>query len=322
MRFARQEGLQLSWKKRTSSLPPTPVLPPSPGKSRRPATSPHPRRAPPLLSGKMPVSSVAKPLSSKPNPFDSDSDSEFTSRRARASSSNSVDPGANGRYKNGFRDSGGFDNQSVQELEGYVAHKAEEVTQKVNVCLRLAENIKEDATNTMIALHKQGQQMNRTHETAANIDQDLSRSETLLGSLGGFFSKTWKPKKTRQIKGPAVISRDDPFKRRANHLEQREKLGLSSSPVGKSDPQKYSDPTNAMEKVQVEKDKQDNALSDLSDVLGQLKGMALDMGSEIDRYVLHRLQQNKAMDGLQDDVEELNSRVKGANQRARRLLGK
>jgi hypothetical protein len=32
--------------------------------------------------------------------------------------------------------------------------------------------------------------------------------------------------------------------------------------------------------------------------------------------------QNKAMDGLKDDVEELNSRVKGANQRARRLLGK
>ncbi|XP_044460202.1 SNAP25 homologous protein SNAP33-like [Triticum aestivum] len=263
----------------------------------------------------MHVSSVAKPLSSKPNPFDSDSDSEFTSRPARASSSNSVDPGANGRYKNEFHDSGGFDNQSVQELEVYVAYKAEETTQKVNVCLRLAENIKEDATNTMIALHKQGQQMNRTHETAANIDQDLSRSETLLGSLGGFFAKTWKPKKTRQIKGSSVISRDDSFKRRANHLEQREKLGLSSSPRGKSDPQKYSDPTNAMEKVQVEKDNQDNALSDLSDVLGQLKGMALDMGSEIDM-------QNKAMDGLQDDVEELNSRVKGANQRARRLLGK
>jgi synaptosomal-associated protein 25 len=42
----------------------------------------------------------------------------------------------------------------------------------------------------------------------------------------------------------------------------------------------------------VEKDKQDSALSDLSNVLGQLKGMALDMGSEIDRYVLHRLYHN------------------------------
>lgn len=37
---------------------------------------------------------------------------------------------------------------------------------------------------------------------------------------------------------------------------------------------------------QVEKQKQDDALDDLSGVLGQLKGMAVDMGSEIDRSVL------------------------------------
>ncbi|KAM0829671.1 hypothetical protein ACQ4PT_066735 [Festuca glaucescens] len=246
----------------------------------------------------MPVSAVAKQSSSKPNPFDSESDSESTSRPAKASSSYPVDPGAKSRYKNGFHDSRGFGNQSVQELESYAAHKAEETTQKVNDCLRLAENIKENVTSTLLTLHRQGEQINRTHETAANIDQDLSRSETLLGSLGGFFSKSWKPPKTRQIKGPVIITR-----------------GLSSNPGGNLNPQKYPDPTNAMEKVQVEKDKQDCALSDLSDVLGQLKGMALDMGSEIDR-------QNKAMDGLQDDVEELNYRVKGANQRARRLLGK
>jgi synaptosomal-associated protein 25 len=103
------------------------------------------------------------------------------------------------------------------------------------------------------------------------------QSETLLGSLGGFFSKSWKPKKTRQIKGPEISTKglhfhwaqtiltfgvfcslksllneiDDSFKRRANHLEQREKLGLSSSPRGNVNPQQYPDPTNAMEKVQV-----------------------------------------------------------------------
>lgn len=36
---------------------------------------------------------------------------------------------------------------------------------------------------------------------------------------------------------------------------------------------------------QVEKGKQDDALSDLSDLLGELKGMAIDMGSEIGRLV-------------------------------------
>jgi synaptosomal-associated protein 25 len=34
---------------------------------------------------------------------------------------------------------------------------------------------------------------------------------------------------------------------------------------------------------QVEKSKQDDALSDISDLLGELKGMAIDMGSEIER---------------------------------------
>jgi len=34
---------------------------------------------------------------------------------------------------------------------------------------------------------------------------------------------------------------------------------------------------------QVEKEKQDDALSDISDLLGELKGMAMDMGTEIER---------------------------------------
>lgn len=38
--------------------------------------------------------------------------------------------------------------------------------------------------------------------------------------------------------------------------------------------------------VQVEKNKQDDALGDLSNVLDQLKDMAVDMGSEIERSVV------------------------------------
>ena len=37
---------------------------------------------------------------------------------------------------------------------------------------------------------------------------------------------------------------------------------------------------------QVEKAKQDDALSDLSNLLGELKDMAVDMGTEIERSVL------------------------------------
>nr|CAD1837913.1 unnamed protein product [Ananas comosus var. bracteatus] len=245
----------------------------------------------------MPLPRVAKQrsvdpgFSSKANPFDSDSEGETNARPGESI----------------------IKNQSVQELENYAAYKAEETTHKVNDCLKIAEIIKEDATKTLVTLHQQGEQITRTHHTAADIEHDLS-SEKLLGSLGGIFSMPWKPKKTRQIKGPA-ITQDDSFIRKANHTEQREKLGLSSSPRGRSNPRQYAEPTSAMDKVQIEKAKQDDSLGDLSNVLGQLKDMALDMGTEIER-------QNKALDALHDDVDELNSRVKGANQRGRRLLGK
>lgn len=279
---------------------------------------------------------------SRSNPFDSDSESELNSKPSRASSAPVLGKGnqkvaqpgrseneergassssyssyasAKNTYKNGFRDSGGLENQSVQELEGYAAYKAEETSQKVNGCLKIAEEIREDATRTLVNLHQQGEQITRTHITAADIEHDLSRGEKLLGSLGGLFSKTWKPKKTRQIKGP-VLTRDDSYIRRNNNIEQRQRLGLSSSPTkSRSNPRQYPEPASALENVQVEKAKQDDALSDLSNLLGELKNMAVDMGSEIER-------QNKALDHLDDDVEELNFRVRGANIRGRRLIGK
>ena len=79
------------------------------------------------------------------------------------------------KYKNDFVDSGGIENQDVQELQEYAAYKAEETTKTVNSALKIAENIREDATKTMITLHQQGEQITRTHMTAADIEQDLSR---------------------------------------------------------------------------------------------------------------------------------------------------
>ncbi|CAD5192031.1 unnamed protein product [Musa acuminata subsp. malaccensis] len=82
----------------------------------------------------------------------------------------------------------------------------------------------------------------------------------------------WEAKENSPDKGPSF------YNRKANHMDQREK----------SNPRHYSEPTSAMYKSPIEKAKQDDTLSDFSDVLGQLKGMALDMSTEMDR-------QNKAL---------------------------
>lgn len=232
-----------------------------------------------------------------------------------ASSSSLVRKNYKNDYKNDFRDNGGFENQSVQELESYAVYKSEETTTTVNNCLKLAENIKDDATKTLITLHQQGEQITRTHNVATELDYNLKAGEKLLGNLGGIFSRKWKPERSRAITGP-VLTRDDSFKRRGKHMEQRAALGLVKSPKGRSSSRTYplvADTPQAH--IEVQKAKQDDALLDLSNVLDQLKEMAVDMGSEIER-------QNHALDPLADDVTELSFRVKGANARGRRLLGK
>ncbi|CAL1360272.1 unnamed protein product [Linum trigynum] len=239
---------------------------------------------------------------------DEDSDDEQQWRKKPSAA-------AKKKYENGFKDSGGLENQSVQELESYAVYKAEDTTNSVNNCLRIAEDIRSDASKTLDMLHAQGDQIQRTHEMAVDMDKDLGKGEKLLNSLGGMFSKPWKPKKTKEITGP-VITEDKTSRKNANHRAQREKLGIGNKPGAKSAPvTPPPEPSNAMQKIEMEKKKQDDGLSDLSDILGDLKGMAVDMGSELDR-------QNKALDHLGDDVDELNSRVKGANQRARHLLSK
>ncbi|XP_004298390.1 PREDICTED: putative SNAP25 homologous protein SNAP30 [Fragaria vesca subsp. vesca] len=217
-------------------------------------------------------------------------------------------------YQNDFRDSGGLENQSVQELENYAVYKSEETTKSVNNCLKIAEDIRESATTTLDTLHQQGDQINRTHMAAVDIDRDLSKGEKLLNGLGGIFSKPWKAKKTKEINGPDMSAASTS---KGATKAQREKLGISPAPKGGRSAPRTPPPegASAIQQVEAEKAKQDDALSDLSNILGDLKGMATDMGSELER-------QNKAMDHLSEDVDELNSRMKGANQRTRRLLGK
>ncbi|XP_047312015.1 SNAP25 homologous protein SNAP33-like [Impatiens glandulifera] len=226
-------------------------------------------------------------------------------------SSHTVLWSAKSRYKNDFTNSGGLENQSVQELENYAEYKAEETTKTVNSCLKIAENMRDDATKTLVALHHQGEQINRTHAAAANIDYDLSRGEKLLGSLGGFFSKKWKPTKTRKISGP--IATEDENKGRGVHLKQHEKLGLNNASKGKTNARTtYPEPNDVYQKVEVERAKQDDALSGLSNILDELKDMAIGMRSELDR----------GLDPIINDVDELNFRLKGANKRGRHILGK
>ncbi|KAL0756079.1 hypothetical protein Bca101_093747 [Brassica carinata] len=74
-------------------------------------------------------------------------------------------------------------------------------------------------------------------------------------------------------------------KRRVNNLETREKLGLNKLPKPDSRTNEpLPESADAYQKIEMEKAKQDDGLADLSDLLGELKNMAIDMGTEIERF--------------------------------------
>lgn len=120
-----------------------------------------------------------------PNNLD---DTTATKQRGTSISSspyNSKSAAANkDKYKDDFQGSGGFENQSVQELENYAAYKSEETTKTVGNCLKIAEDIREDATRTLDMLHEQGDQINRTHNMVADTDKDLAKVTLDLFFIG------------------------------------------------------------------------------------------------------------------------------------------
>jgi synaptosomal-associated protein 25 len=156
--------------------------------------------APPKMSAKR-SSFFAPKKKPATNPFDSDDDDDVRpqQRSARASSvpppanqapfssSSYAPPPMSRHYRNDFRDAGGLESQSVQDLEGYAAYKAEETTRRTQGCLKIAEEMRDTASNTLVSVHQQGQQIHRTHMMAVDIDQDLSRVRTNSISSNLYF---------------------------------------------------------------------------------------------------------------------------------------
>jgi hypothetical protein len=63
--------------------------------------------------------------------------------------------------------------RSSEELEGYAIQKSKDTTGVLQNCLKVAEEMRGDATKTLLALHSQGEQLRKTHEVAVEMDRNL-----------------------------------------------------------------------------------------------------------------------------------------------------
>lgn len=133
------------------------------------------RKAPAAAAEKPPRQTSIDPS----NPLDSDDDSPSDKKKTmgrRTSSEPALitpDESDLGRGRNKQKD---YDSMSVQELESYAVNQAEETTNSVKNCLKIAEDIRGDASKTLETLHAQGEQIHRTHVMAADMDKDLTKA--------------------------------------------------------------------------------------------------------------------------------------------------
>lgn len=123
----------------------------------------------------------AAPAAEKPprqtsidNPFDSDDEADQKKTIGRRTAS---EPNLNEGKK---KSKGDLDSMSVQELEDYAVDQAQETTKSVNNCLKIAEDIRGDASRTLETLHAQGEQIHRTHVMAADMEKDLSKAREIF----------------------------------------------------------------------------------------------------------------------------------------------
>eukprot|EP00271_Cylindrocystis_brebissonii_P018659 TRINITY_DN539_c0_g4_i1.p2 TRINITY_DN539_c0_g4~~TRINITY_DN539_c0_g4_i1.p2 ORF type:complete len:126 (-),score=37.60 TRINITY_DN539_c0_g4_i1:1439-1816(-) len=123
------------------------------------------------------------------------------------------------------------------------------------------------------------------------------------------FSCFWAPKRGKKIKGATHNDDGDPSdKYTSEEAKKRRELMGSRGDVDDASLSK-------MDRVKKQFEQQDEMLDDVSSSLANMKNMANDMGTEMDK-------QDKDLDSLTGDVDELNNRLKQDNKRGAKLLGK
>nr|XP_022334474.1 synaptosomal-associated protein 25-like isoform X11 [Crassostrea virginica] len=199
---------------------------------------------------------------------------------------------------------GGENGQITQETLDNANQESLESTRRM---LNMCEEGKEAGIRTLVMIDEQGEQLDRIEEGMDQINQDMRDAEKNLEGLekccglcvlpwkraknfekGGAYDKTWKASEDGKVNtnGPRVI------------------VGENAGPQG---------PIITRITNDAREDEMEENLTQVSGMLGNLRNMAIDMGSEIES-------QNRQIDRINNKGTHLNDRVETANKRANKIL--
>ncbi|KAG7466110.1 hypothetical protein MATL_G00161280 [Megalops atlanticus] len=208
---------------------------------------------------------------------------------------------------------------SVEEITVKANQLTDESLESTRRMLQLAEESRQTGVNTMTMLDTQGEQLNRVEEGMDQINEDMKQAERNLTDLSkccglcvcpcdrvrsiehdGRYKRTWGTGSDNASATGAdgVVSSQPPSVRNGQPVQ------ASAAPSGPYIKRITND---------AREDEMEENLDQVGSIIGNLKNMAMDMGSEIDR-------QNKQIDRITDKAEMNKVRIDEANQRANKLI--
>ncbi|XP_030369524.1 synaptosomal-associated protein 25 [Scaptodrosophila lebanonensis] len=198
----------------------------------------------------------------------------------------------------------------LQELQLKSAQVADESLESTRRMLNLMDESKEAGIRTLVALDDQGEQLDRVEEGMDRINADMREAEKNLSGMEKCCGVCVLPWKKVNIKddGDSAWKANDDGKVVASQpqrvVDERERGGMGVPPQSGYVPRILND---------AREDEMDDNLGQVNSMLGNLRNMALDMGSELEN-------QNKQIDRINAKGDANNMRMDGVNKRANNLL--
>ncbi|KAK9533936.1 hypothetical protein VZT92_009023 [Zoarces viviparus] len=217
--------------------------------------------------------------------------------------------------------SSNMDDMTVEQMAAKANQVTDESLESTRRMLQMAEESKQTGTNTLVMLDEQGEQLRRVDEGMDQINQDMKQAEKNLTDLSkccgicvcpcdrvSSIEHDSKYKRTWGLRGG-----DGETDSHGSKIVSRQPSGVRNGQAGQVNASAPSGPYIKRITNDAREDEMEENLDAVGSIIGNLKTMAQDMGTEID-------QQNKHIDSITDKAEMNRHRIEEANQRANKLI--
>jgi len=194
----------------------------------------------------------------------------------------------------------------LEELQIRANTVTDESLESTRRMLALCEEGKEAGIRTLVALDDQGEQLERIEENMDKIREDMMDAEKALSGMEkccGICVLPWK--KNNAFKEDEGAWKGEGDGKVVNNQPQRVMMdGQQMMPSG------Y---IGRIQKDDAREDEMEDNMGQVNTMIGNLRNMALDMGSELEN-------QNRMIERINAKGESNETRIAVANERAHQLL--